>query len=75
MRHSKILPPDEGPFKPISWRIPAKLLARVDAIGKMTRLSRQDVLVHFVRWAVEEYEREQAQLDGKDEKGSQGPAK
>lgn len=56
-----VLPPKETGEKiaQTPLRLPASILARVDEIAEDEDYSRNEVLVHFVRWALGEYEREQ----------------
>lgn len=46
---------------PLSLRFPAKLLARLDAVAKVTGHPRTDVILHLVRWGLDEYERQRAE--------------
>jgi metal-responsive CopG/Arc/MetJ family transcriptional regulator len=46
---------------PLSLRFPAKLLARLDAVAKATKHPRTDVILHLVRWGLDEYERQRAE--------------
>ncbi len=57
---SRILPPreDEGESIGVSLRIPEALLKRIDAVAKEAGYSRTEVLLHFTRWAIQEYEAE-----------------
>lgn len=61
-RVSNILPPAEGDTKPVSLRVPEMLLKRIDAISKASGHSRTDVMLHFLRWATQEYELEQSRV-------------
>lgn len=60
---SRILPPSEGETTQITLRIPKKLLHEVDSIAKSTGHNRTDVMLHFVRWATQEYRAEQRQAE------------
>lgn len=51
-----VVPPGEGDNVPLSFRCPAKLKARIEAIAKATNNSQTDALLHLLRWAVSEYE-------------------
>lgn len=59
VRLSQILPPAEGPSEQISVRIPKLLLERIEKIAKDTEHHRSDVIVHFLRWASQEWANEQ----------------
>lgn len=50
------LPPNEGESVPLSFRLGEKLFARVEQIAAETGLSKSDVMVHFTRWACDEYD-------------------
>jgi metal-responsive CopG/Arc/MetJ family transcriptional regulator len=39
-------------------RFPEKLLVRIDKCAKATGNSRTDTVLHLIRWALEEYEKE-----------------
>lgn len=56
-----VIPESEGPTMPLSLRFPAKLLARLDAVAKVTGHPRTDVILHLVRWGLDEYERQRAE--------------
>jgi predicted DNA-binding protein len=57
---SKILPPkqDEGELVTTSLRMPRVMIERLDSIAKESGYSRTEVMLHFVRWAIQEYEAE-----------------
>lgn len=53
---------------PLSLRFPQKLLARLDAVAKVTGHPRTDVILHLVRWGLDEYERQRAEETAKSQK-------
>lgn len=57
---SRILPPkeQEGDLIPTSLRIPSVILKKLDAISKESGYIRTEVMLHFLRWAIQEYEAE-----------------
>jgi metal-responsive CopG/Arc/MetJ family transcriptional regulator len=57
-RVSKILPPAEGETTQFGIRAPISLVERLDAVAKESGHSRTDVVLHFLRWALQEYESE-----------------
>lgn len=58
---SRILPPKEDEGEPLSTslRIPKAILGRIDAVAKASNYTRTEVILHFLRWALEEYDAEQ----------------
>jgi metal-responsive CopG/Arc/MetJ family transcriptional regulator len=56
-----VVPEGEGVGVPLSLRVPEKLLARLDACAEQTGNPRTETLLHLVRWALTQYENEQAQ--------------
>lgn len=63
-RLSRILPPrkDEGELVTTSLRLPEGILGRIDKIVKDSKktYSRTEVMIYFLRWAIEEHEKEEA---------------
>lgn len=57
---SRILPPKdpEGELVATSLRIPEALVKRLDVVAKESSYSRTEVILHFLRWALQEYEAE-----------------
>lgn len=65
--NSRILPPKdaEGEIIPTSLRFPRGLLAKLDVVARESGYSRTEVITHFVRWALQEYEMEKAKTPKK----------
>ena len=55
-----VVPEGEGAGAPVSFRVPEKLLARLDACAKATNNSRTDVILHLLRAALTQYESDAA---------------
>ncbi len=55
-----VIPPGEGPTRPLSIRFPDALLKRVDAAAKTSGNDRSTTVLHLVRWALDEYDRQRA---------------
>jgi metal-responsive CopG/Arc/MetJ family transcriptional regulator len=55
-----VVPEGEGVASPLSLRIPEKLVKRVDAVAKATGNSRTETILHLMRWALDEYDRQRA---------------
>jgi predicted DNA-binding protein len=53
-----VIPESEGPTMPLSLRFPRRILDRLDAVAKVTGHPRTDVILHLVRWGLDEYERQ-----------------
>lgn len=55
-----ILPPKENEGEPVttSIRIPKGMLAKLDLIARESNYSRSEVMLHFFRWAIVEYDNE-----------------
>lgn len=53
-----VVPAGEGLAQPMSLRVPKKLIERIDAVAKATGNPRTETLLHLVRWALDEYERQ-----------------
>lgn len=47
--------------QPITWRPTKQLLKRIEAAAKATGNNRSDVISHLVRWALDEFEHQQAE--------------
>lgn len=45
----------------MSLRVPKKLTERIDAVAKATGNPRTETLLHLVRWALDEYDRQRAE--------------
>lgn len=60
-----VVPEGEGVAKPMSLRVPEKLIERIDAVAKATGNARTETLLHLVRWALDEYEAQRAAEDPK----------
>lgn len=59
---SRILPPKEDQeMVTTSLRMPRALIAELEAVAEESGYTRSDVIVHFVRWALDEYKREKAE--------------
>jgi hypothetical protein len=59
---SRILPPKEDQeMVTTSLRMPRALIAELEAVAKESGYTRSDVIVHFCRWALEEYKRERVE--------------
>lgn len=59
---SRILPPKEDTKVMVttSLRVPPAMLKRLDEIAEESGYTRSEVMLHFWRWAIQEYEAEQA---------------
>jgi metal-responsive CopG/Arc/MetJ family transcriptional regulator len=57
---TRILPPREKEGEQVATgvRLPKTLLDRLDEIGESENYSRNEVILHFLKWALEEYEAE-----------------
>lgn len=57
---SKILPPKENEKDTVQFSVtfPRSVVNRLDAIALEEGYSRGGVVLHFVKWALEEFERE-----------------
>lgn len=55
-----VVPKGEGKGVPTSFRVPEKLLARIDACADETGNDRTDTILHLIRWALSKYEEERA---------------
>lgn len=57
---TRILPPreKEGEQMATGIRVPKALLERLDEIADAENYSRNEVIAHFLKWAVEQYEAE-----------------
>ena len=64
-RVSRILPPSEGATTQISLRMPNAILVKLDGIAEDSGHPRSDVIMHFLRWALQEYEAEQQASDAR----------
>lgn len=52
-----VVPSGEGPASAaITFRLPKKLLERVDRCAKETQNNRTDTIQHLLRWALSRYE-------------------
>lgn len=56
-----VVPEGEGVASPLSLRIPEKVLRRIDAVAKATGNPRSETMLHLMRWALDEYERQRAE--------------
>ena len=56
-----VVPEGEGVAKPLSLRVPEKLIERIDAVAKATGNPRTDTIMHLLRWALDEYARQRAE--------------
>ena len=54
-----VVPESEGPSEPLSIRFPVGLKRRVDAVAEETGNDRTNTILHLIRWALDEYERQQ----------------
>lgn len=55
-----VVPEGEGTGVSVTFRMPEKLLARLDACAKATNNSRTDVILHLLRAALTQWESEHA---------------
>jgi metal-responsive CopG/Arc/MetJ family transcriptional regulator len=57
---SRILPPKDIEGEPVttSLRLPKGIVHKLDVIAQETNYSRTEVITHFMRWAIQEYEAE-----------------
>ncbi len=63
---SRILPPkEEGDTVTTSLRMPRAMIARLDEIADESGYSRTEVILHFCRWAIQEWEAERATKKGR----------
>lgn len=53
-----VVPEGEGPTQPLSIRFPKRLIERLDEVAKTTGNDRSTVVLHMVRWALEEFDRQ-----------------
>lgn len=58
---SRILPPKDDPETPVttSLRVPPSMIKDLDAIARESGYTRTEVMLHFWRWAIQEYRSEQ----------------
>lgn len=63
-----VVPEGEGVAKPMSLRVPEKLIERIDTVAKETGNARTETLLHLVRWALDEYDAQRAAEDPKRKK-------
>ena len=56
-----VIPAGEGPTTPLSIRFSERLIAQLDRVADDTGNNRSEVVVHLVRWGLEEYERQRAE--------------
>lgn len=56
-----VVPQGEGPTSPLSVKFPEKLIERLDEVAKATGNTRSSVILHLVRWGLDEYERQRAE--------------
>lgn len=56
-----VVPEGEGVAKPLSLRVPERLIERIDAVAKATGNPRTDTIMHLLRWALDEYDRQRAE--------------
>lgn len=57
---SPVVPPSEGPSRVLSLRVPQRVLERVDAVAEDTGHDRTATVLHLLRWALDEYDRQRA---------------
>ena len=63
---SRILPPvGEDKTTQVNIRMSDKTLARIQLISTETKHSKTAIILHFVEWALGEYEREQREKEAK----------
>lgn len=53
-----VVPEGEGPTSPLSIRFPKKVIERLDEVAKATGNDRSTVILHLVRWGLEEFDRQ-----------------
>lgn len=51
-----ILPPAEGKAVSVTFRVPETMLRRIDAVSAANGHKRTVVLLHLIRWALEQLE-------------------
>lgn len=56
-----VVPEGEGVARPLSLRVPERLIERIDAVAKATGNPRTDTIMHLLRWALDEYGRQRAE--------------
>lgn len=56
-----IVPPGEGAGVPLSIRYPKGLVDRLDVCAKETGNTRNDTIMHLLRWALTEWEQQTAE--------------
>jgi metal-responsive CopG/Arc/MetJ family transcriptional regulator len=47
----------------MSVRLPKSLIGELDEIAEQSNWSKNQVIIHFLRWARDEYRRERAAMD------------
>jgi hypothetical protein len=56
-----VLPPkEEGTLEPAAFRLPKSLIKELDEIAEESNWSKNQVVIHFLRWARDEYRKERA---------------
>ena len=67
LKLSRIIPPkDEGQGRVgVSVKMPKELLEGIDEVAEATSYSRSEIIIHFSRWALQEWRLEQAAADKK----------
>lgn len=58
---SPVVPEGEGVGYPLSMRYPKGLLKRIDKVAKETGNTRTDTILHMLRWALAEVDRQRAE--------------
>ena len=67
-----IFPPgdDSRASRPLAIRFPAELIRRIDQVARETHNTRSAIVLHAVRWALDEYQRQRDAEDARQKRGS-----
>lgn len=58
---SPVVPPSEGPSSVLSVRVPQRLRERIEAVAEATGHDKTTTVLHLLRWALDEYDRQLAE--------------
>ena len=73
---SRILPPvKDGRTTQVNVRMSNKTLARINLIASDTKHSKTAIILHFVEWALDEYERVQREKGTKEREAKEKEVK
>lgn len=56
-----VVPPSEGPSTVLSVRVPQRLRERIERVAEETGHDRTTAVLHLLRWALDEYDRQRAE--------------